>query len=246
MSAAPLATPHDRLDMLAILETWVQAGWLRPLDQAFAAFLAREAQDAHPLLLLAAALASHQLGRGHACLDLQATLAAPAQALALPPEDGPADSGAMPVHTPADLLANVRLAAWQAALRHPRLVAAGPGAEPLVLAGTRLYLRRYWQHERSVREAVTARVAQAGLLPGASMQALRAALDVLFPWQLAGDGIDATDWQKVACALAARSSFAVITGGPGTGKTTTVVKLLAVLQQLALGAPGGQRLRIRL
>jgi exodeoxyribonuclease V alpha subunit len=35
----------------------------------------------------------------------------------------------------------------------------------------------------------------------------------------------ATDWQKLACALAARSAFSIITGGPGTGKTTTVVKL---------------------
>ena len=59
---------------------------------------------------------------------------------------------------------------------------------------------------------------------------------------------DGPDWQKVACALAARSRFAVVTGGPGTGKTTTVVKLLALLQHLALaGADGRVRpLRIRL
>jgi hypothetical protein len=60
-------------------------GWLRALDAAFAAFLAREAPDAPPLLILAAALASHQLGRGHACLDLADTLADPGFALSLPP-----------------------------------------------------------------------------------------------------------------------------------------------------------------
>jgi exodeoxyribonuclease V alpha subunit len=57
----------------------------------------------------------------------------------------------------------------------------------------------------------------------------------------------APDWQKVACALAARSRFTLITGGPGTGKTTTVVRLLALLQhgaratlRVALAAPTGK------
>jgi exodeoxyribonuclease V alpha subunit len=38
------------------------------------------------------------------------------------------------------------------------------------------------------------------------------------------------DWQKLACALATRGAFSIVTGGPGTGKTTTVVRLLALLQ----------------
>ncbi|WP_409425155.1 exodeoxyribonuclease V subunit alpha [Pseudoalteromonas sp. RW-H-Ap-1] len=45
------------------------------------------------------------------------------------------------------------------------------------------------------------------------------------------------DWQKVACAIAATKGFSVITGGPGTGKTTTVTKLLAILQSLYQAAP---------
>jgi exodeoxyribonuclease V alpha subunit len=51
-------------------------------------------------------------------------------------------------------------------------------------------------------------------------------------------------WQSVAAALAARSAFGVISGGPGTGKTTTVVQLLGLLQDIALEQ--GQRLRINL
>lgn len=233
--------------MLAQLDAWVQAGWLRALDQAFAAFLAREAPDADPLLLLGAALASHQLGRGHVCLDLQAALADAAEALALPPEDDGDAPAEVPATAPSVLLAKVRLGQWQAALRHPRLVAGGAGATPLVLVGTRLYLRRYWEHERSVRAAIAQRLARPPAIEDAQLPALRAALDALFPWQLdSGEG-DATDWQKVACALAARSAFGIVTGGPGTGKTTTVVKLLAVLQHLALGPDGGgRRLRIRL
>ena len=55
---------------------------------------------------------------------------------------------------------------------------------------------------------------------------------------------DVINWQKLACALAARSAFSIITGGPGTGKTTTVVRLLALQQAPAVEV--GKRLRIRL
>jgi exodeoxyribonuclease V alpha subunit len=65
-------------------------------------------------------------------------------------------------------------------------------------------------------------------------------LDNLFPGPAPGDG---PDWQRVACALAAGSGFGVITGGPGTGKTTTVLRLLALLQGLQ---GDGDALRIRL
>ena len=83
MNAATLDPAAGTIDcmshggMQALLVRWAEVGWLRALDAAFARFLARELSDASPLLLLAAALASHQLGRGHACLDLADTLADP-------------------------------------------------------------------------------------------------------------------------------------------------------------------------
>lgn len=223
--------------MKDLLQAWVRAGWLRDVDAVFAEFLAREAEGAAPLLLLAAALASHQLGRGHVCLDLAAALQDPADTLALPPEDQalPAEQPA----TPAELLAGVTLAQWRAALADPRLVAAAAGSTPLVLEGTRLYLRRYWQHEQSVRAALAERL-QPDDAP-ADVATMRSTLDALFPPAPA-----TPDWQKIACALALRSRFSVITGGPGTGKTTTVVKLLALLQSLSLGGAQPRRLRIRL
>ena len=237
------ATPSREL-VLAQIDRWVVAGWLRELDRAFAHFLQREGDEAEPLLLLAAALASHQLGRGHACLVLDAVLADPLGVLALPAaiaQRALADD-AGPLLAPAQVLAGVDLARWQAALAHPGLVADGEGATPLVLVGSRLYLRRYWQFERSIRAAVDART-RADALPAPDAHALRRALDVLFP---PSDAVP-VDWQKLACALAARSAFAIVTGGPGTGKTTTVVKLLALLQHLSLApAAGGRPLRIRM
>ena len=233
------AFPSDSAAMLALIDRWVQFGWLRALDAAFAAFLVREVNDAPPLLILAAALASHQLGRGHACLDLADTLRDPGFALSLPPEGGESGAGEVPP-LPAAVLEGLGLAAWRAALVHPQLVASGAGDTPLVCIGQRVYLRRYWQYEQSVRAGIDARLATAPDLPA---DALRAALDVLFP---PAANLPGPDWQKLACALAARSAFGVVTGGPGTGKTTTVVRLLAVLQALALAGTPARPLRIRL
>ncbi|WP_434663013.1 exodeoxyribonuclease V subunit alpha [Paraburkholderia sp. A3BS-1L] len=232
--------------MLGTLGRWVERGWLRTLDGAFSRFLLDEAPGAPPLLLLAAALASHQLGRGHVCLDLQATLDDPAFALSLPP-DGPQLPADEPPLPPAEVLAGVTLTQWLAALDVPDLAGREQGTTPLVLAGTRLYLRRYWQYEQDVRAGIEARLALGTRLEaGLPASRARHALDILFEPRRAN--AKGADWQKLACALAARSAFGIITGGPGTGKTTTVVKLLALLQTLALGqaAEGGRPLRIRL
>jgi exodeoxyribonuclease V alpha subunit len=216
-----------------LLLRWTARGWLRPIDAAFADFLRREAPQAPGLLLLGAALASHQLGRGHVCLDLAATLADPAETLAIPPPDPdepvPGDDGES--LDAAHPLAGIALDEWLAALAHPALSDPATAGSPLVLHGTRLYLRRYWQHERFLRQAIADRLhAAADATPVAT---LRQALDILFPAPAGGQ----FDWQRMACALAIRSRLAIITGGPGTGKTTTVVRLLALLQALALQAP---------
>ncbi len=249
---ALVADPAGQAGLRRLLARWGERDWLRPLDIAFADFLWEEAPAAPPLLILAAALASHQLGRGHACLDLAATLSDPAFALSLPPEgaDPPEDE---PTPRPAEVLAGLTLSAWQAALHHPDLVGTGPGATPLVLAGPRLYLRRYWAYERAVSADILARLARSAEPRAAwPLAALRQTLDILFPPAPPGLGpaMPGPDWQKLACALAAPSAFSVITGGPGTGKTTTVVRLLALLQDMALGEPTPGKpprpLRIRL
>lgn len=269
------APPARHAALLATLDAWVAQGWLRALDRVFAGFLAQQAPDADALLILAAALASHQLGRGHACLDLAATLADAAQVLALPPErHAPAavpgdsapgaahggdaepgrDDGMPAIAPPAALLAGTDLPAWLAALDHPALVGGGAGATPLVRQGTRLYLRRYWQHEQDVRAAIARRLAAPTEAARPERLAeLRRAIDLVFtpPRGEPAPPEVRPDWQRLACALAARQGFAIVTGGPGTGKTTTVVRLLAVLQHLALTTPAGagaapRRLRIRL
>jgi exodeoxyribonuclease V alpha subunit len=245
--------PDGKAPMRQLIARWAERGWLRWLDSAFADFLLRECPDADPLLILAAALTSHQLGRGHAGLDLAATLADPAFALSLPPEGATLGDPQDQLRSPGDVLAAVSLEQWLAALANRSLVAAGPGDTPLVLIGSRLYLRRYWQYEQDVRRAIDQRLELSAAIGRAlPVDELRQTLAALFPpSSLAGQ---ATNWQKLACAIAARTAFCIITGGPGTGKTTTVVRVLALLQALALaeesaaGEPGKslRALRIRL
>lgn len=229
-------------DLLLLLQRWVERGWLRALDKAFVAFLADLDPAADSLVLLAATLTSHQLGHGHVCLDLYETLKEPDFALSLPPEG---DVLSTPMLLPSSLLKSLDGATWCKALEASALVAhAGDVSEaaaqrPLVLSDRRLYLRRYWTYERRIDTALRRRLAQVDT----GFSDLPQRLDALFgPANHAPDAL--IDWQKLACALATRGAFSIITGGPGTGKTTTVVRLLALLQSPAVER--GKPLRIRL
>ena len=195
---------------------------LRDLDVAIARFLKQQCPQASYPVLLLAAFTSNQQASGHLCLDLKnQELATQLWGTSPPPELVSLLPG-----KPDD---------WLHDLQHSLLVSQN-GSTPLVLDGSRLYLRRNWAREVSVAEAIDQRLATVSPLPA---ERLRAALGRLFP-----NAGDQTDWQQVACALASRSGIGIITGGPGTGKTTTVVRLLGLLQSLAM--TDNQRLRIRL
>jgi len=107
---------------------------------------------------------------------------------------------------------------------------------PLVIEQDRLYLHRYWNYENRLAMQIKA-MTQAEH----PIEKLDALLDRYF------DMRDETDDQREAAKMAAKQSFSIITGGPGTGKTFTVVKILALLQELAeqplhiaLAAPTGK------
>ena len=234
---APLAL--TTADWLAAFERLADVGLLRRLDSALAAFVAEQDAEAQPALLVATAVLAQMEGRGHSCLPLAGWVKNPNEILAWPKEAANLQLSLWEQLPQA-------LADWLPALRRSPLVRVVPpggasidAGQPLVLLDgpePLLYLRRYWDYERSVAAHITQRTA-------ADAQALdeplvRDWLRRLFPSPAQG-----MDWQKLACALALRGRMSVITGGPGTGKTYTAARLLALLFATA---PDAAQLRVAL
>jgi exodeoxyribonuclease V alpha subunit len=226
-------------DLLDLMHTWTARGWLRPIDRAFVLFLHSKDPSASSLVLLGAALASHQLGRGHICLDIGKALADPDGTLSLPPEGERGED--MPAK-PSRILCDLTTAVWMDQLAESALAGKDAEATPLVLQGERLYLRRYWQYTRQVAREILDRAQQTLPVP----DDLENRLDELFAELRTPEEKNkhTVHWQSVAAAVAAGSRFSVISGGPGTGKTTTVVQVLGLLQGIAMEQ--GRALRIRL
>ena len=114
---------------------------------------------------------------------------------------------------------------------------------PLILdARHRLYLHRYWEYEQSLASEILRRAAEKA--DDANGTELSRKLLALMPADFGGT----LNWQSVAAAAAARRKFCVISGGPGTGKTYTLVMILALLLELerspklriAVAAPTGK------
>lgn len=193
-----------------LLQQAVALKILRPLDVQFALTVASEDE---PAVMLAAAMLSFDAGEGHVCLPLSRLAPESLSARAHPLLTSLYEEVGYPVD-------------WRKTLLASPAVSEGEAATPMILTGERLYLNRMWCNECSIA-AFFAEVNQPLTV---DENRLRQALDDLF---LPSDDIN---WQKVAAAVALTRRVSVISGGPGTGKTTTVAKLLAALVQMADGA----------
>ncbi|MBB3813281.1 exodeoxyribonuclease V alpha subunit [Xanthomonas arboricola] len=244
----------------------IKADALRPLDLALAQSLQRLAPDTDPQVLAGAALASLAVTSGHAGLD-------PARAaMLLDAREGP--SPAMP--DPADWQRTLAASRWvdQPAPEDPAAADC-----PLVLEHGLLYLRRYREYERRLALGLQRIAAQSPPpFDAATLAPLFAQLfpNPAIPLPPAGEGARRAgegtappapsvyqdgmhppaqshnqDRQAQAAALALRRTLLLVTGGPGTGKTTTIARLLLLriaqaqasntpAPRIALAAPTGR------
>ena len=189
----------------------------RAIDRHFAAFICRQAAgEVSDLFRLVISLASSAVGQGSSCLNL-------------------ADIEGESIVIDNREFRLPRLDALMELLKSSSVVSF-PGGQlrPLVLdAAGRLYLYRYWHYEQELSrivlqkaEALSANIDEALLLDG---------LARLFP-----ESREQPDLQKEAAVVALHRQFCVISGAPGTGKSSTVVRILALL----LEQDGGRRERI--
>lgn len=207
------------------LDYLAAAGVVSPFDRHFARFLEELGGRRSAEIALAAAMASSLTRQGHVCADLRGL-------------------GGMSLDQAPDFGSFPEYHKWTAELSGSRVVGAEGDFKPLILDGAgRLYLYRYWQYQDKLVRGILERIDGSGPYTPAEY---KEQLDVLFPGMSPGE----VDWQKISAFIAASKRFCVISGGPGTGKTTTVAKILALLVgrarrdsgkcRVALAAPTGK------
>jgi len=196
------------------------------LDIHFASFI--DALDGKnvPELYLASALVSNSRSQGHICLDLKGV----AGKYLFDGEDG------TPFTCPD-------LTAWLEKLRQCSVIGKPGEFKPLILDNdSKLYLYRYWDYQQKLANLIKDRIAEAE--EEIIFEMIKKRLDQYF----SPTSNDEIDWQRVAAVTAFQKKFCVISGGPGTGKTTTIAKIIAFLLEqsesnpprIALAAPTGK------
>ena len=195
----------------------------RALDWHFARFITGLAGSEDAALFLAAALVSQQTRQGHVCADLPTVAGRPLQ----------------PTPGEGETLQYPELETWRRSLEKSRVVGSPGEYRPLILDHrSRLYLYRYWEYEKDLVTFIRERAAAVSeCVDGASLERGLARY-----FRRGRRDEHQIDWQELAARTAITRRFCVITGGPGTGKTTTIAKVLALLRE----QPQGTHLRIAL
>lgn len=211
-----------------LLRTFAEATMISPVDFHLARRMASLSRESDEQAELAFALATRELRLGSVCLDLRS-------ATALARESGMEDGA---VDEVGDSLPWPDLETWLEALAaSPAVARPGEEAKPFRLDGSFLYLERYWSEECLVE----ARLRHRSSLPAQPVDAetLRRAAQPLA-------GLEPDEEQDAAVLAALTNATTVITGGPGTGKTTMVARILSCLADdtrsplVALAAPTGK------
>ena len=177
-------------------------GYFSEIDIHFAGFMSECSNSKNPALFLAAALVSRNTGLGHVCIDISSMA------------DKQVGDGDVSIICPG-------LSEWMKTLTACSAVGKPGDYKPMILdSSARLYLYRYWEYEQKLAAELMRR----------SSGRIEIADRLIFQNRLCG--LFSDPWQKLAAFAAVVKKFTVICGGPGTGKTTTVAKILALLIEL--------------
>lgn len=193
-----------------------KAGFFPEMSRHFIGFVERIEGAGEMAVLLAAGMVSRAAEAGHVCLDLTTVAGQPVSS------GGAVDSD----------LVFPELGHWMTALRQSRVVGTPGDWRPLILDGSgRLYLHRYYHYEQGLADHLIQRCRKPP--GGVSAERLKRSLSSHFP---AGATVE-TDWQRVAAISAVLGRLSVISGGPGTGKTTVIARILTLLAEQSPGTP---------
>lgn len=216
--------------MIKLLEQAITQNLLRPLDLRFAQMLV---EDENPILLFVFAYLSAQTGAGHVCLPL--SIIQKDQLF-----DGRQKEFAQEIWQKMGKPSAKKIVEE---LTHCHCVSQSNDdlSSPIILDNGLLYLQRMWSYEEKVAQFFR----QEHSIVDIDENELIKVLNQLFP---ATKESQETNWQKVAASVAITSPISIISGGPGTGKTTTVAKILAAFVMLTsndkpiiqLAAPTGK------
>ena len=205
------------------LQVCVDTGALSDLDYGFARFVVNKskAQNAGQLAITCALL-SYRSRQGDVCVDLENYVNRPLFA----------------AESPESIILGPSLADWRADLQRQEWVGSVDNPAPLILHGSLLYLQKFWWREELLLTHIKQRMA---LEQAVDTSLLLQRLHTLFPEQTRQNAD-----QRRAVAIACMNRFCIISGGPGTGKTTTVIRVLSMLlmqspdMHIALLAPTGK------
>ena len=187
------------------------------IDFQFAKFILKEANTEDEILFLSAALASYSLRAGNTCCSIKHLAETKFPEYKSGIELG---TGSMPT------IILPEYSVWKKCLsKYPHIVSS-ENYTPLILDNSdRLYLHRYWNYENKLAAEIRNRCQRDIELTDKITAEHIKNISTLFQNYKSNN----TDWQQVAVLTAILNKFCIITGGPGTGKTTTVTAILAML-----------------
>lgn len=209
--------------MTPILQRFVEAEVINRFDAHLSTRLSRLYDEKEDAMALTVALLSRALRDGHTAIEISEWHSFVDDCIRASQSEAGAESTSLEYPSQEQVMEAIRSSRMVRTDATPR-----DEVRPLELGHGLLSLRRLARYEAMVAENLRAR-AGSQFVPLADMSALNDRVNALF-----GEPSDTLDLQRAAALVALRSPFATISGGPGTGKTSTVAKMLALLVEQAL------------